>query len=169
MVGRLDWSIRETCSATEGGEPPQDRRQSAHRSEEAGSCPWSEGAQGDEGVKSRPQDEYPALVPAVPEAKQAGSIRDRWAWVEPVVWTDRMLTALEEGVKGGVWCQHRPSTLAQSILCCPWAVLSGNRPCRSLSIPIWQGLHRPERRVRETCMHGSEGGRDWDNRSFLPL
>lgn len=39
----------------------------------------------------------------VPEAKQAGDIRTRWSWVEPSVWTDRMLTALEEGVKGGIW------------------------------------------------------------------
>lgn len=34
---------------------------------------------------------------------QAGEIRARWAWVEPSVWTERMLTALEEGVKGGKW------------------------------------------------------------------
>ena len=40
---------------------------------------------------------------AVPEAKQAGEVRARWAWVEPEVWTDRMLTALEQGVKGGKW------------------------------------------------------------------
>jgi RNA-directed DNA polymerase len=37
------------------------------------------------------------------EAKQAGEVRARWAWVEPCVWTERMLTALEEGVKGGKW------------------------------------------------------------------
>ena len=36
-------------------------------------------------------------------AKQVGEIRARWAWVEPCVWTDRMLTALETGVKGGQW------------------------------------------------------------------
>ena len=36
-------------------------------------------------------------------AKQVGKIRDRWSWVEPDVWTDRMLTALEKGVKGDVW------------------------------------------------------------------
>lgn len=49
--------------------------------------------------------ERPAEAPpaAVPEATQAGDIRARWAWVEPTVWTDRMLTALETGVKGGVW------------------------------------------------------------------
>ena len=39
----------------------------------------------------------------MPEAKQAGEVRARWAWAEPCVWTERMLTALEEGVKGGVW------------------------------------------------------------------
>lgn len=39
----------------------------------------------------------------VPEAKQAGEVRARWAWVEPRVWTERMLTALEIGVKGGKW------------------------------------------------------------------
>jgi RNA-directed DNA polymerase len=32
-----------------------------------------------------------------------GDIRARWAWAEPVVWTDRMLQALEQGVKGGRW------------------------------------------------------------------
>jgi len=41
----------------------------------------------------------PAQVPA--RAKQAGEARDRWSGAEPLVWTERMLTALEEGVKGG--------------------------------------------------------------------
>ena len=43
----------------------------------------------------------------VPEgAKQAGETearRERWVWVEPSVWTDRMLAALENGVKGEKW------------------------------------------------------------------
>ena len=40
---------------------------------------------------------------AVPKAKQVGEVRGRWAWTEPTVWTERMLTALEVGVKGGSW------------------------------------------------------------------
>ena len=41
---------------------------------------------------------------AVPErARRAREILTRWGWVEPTVWTERMLTALDEGVKGGVW------------------------------------------------------------------
>src|SRR5258705_7346530 len=39
----------------------------------------------------------------VQEAKQVGEVRARWAWTEPSVWTERMLTALEVGVKGGIW------------------------------------------------------------------
>ncbi len=39
----------------------------------------------------------------VPKAKQTGEAEDRWSWVERAVWTERMLKALETGVKGGVW------------------------------------------------------------------
>jgi RNA-directed DNA polymerase len=40
---------------------------------------------------------------ALQKAQQAGEVRARWAWTEPAVWTDRMLTALENGVQGGKW------------------------------------------------------------------
>ena len=43
----------------------------------------------------------PAVVPE--RAKQAGETQTRWGWVEPSVCTERMLTALERGVKGGKW------------------------------------------------------------------
>jgi len=52
-------------------------------------------------MKSRRTEVEPASVPA--KAKQAGKVRFRWSWVEPSVWTERMLTILEEGVKGGKW------------------------------------------------------------------
>jgi len=52
-------------------------------------------------VTIRLREAKPAAVPA--EAKQAGEIDDRWSWVEPSVWTPRMLTALKQGVKGGKW------------------------------------------------------------------
>lgn len=43
----------------------------------------------------------PAAVPF--RATQAGEHPIPWYWVEPSVWTERMLTALENGVKGGKW------------------------------------------------------------------
>lgn len=51
-------------------------------------------------MTDRAEEARPA---AVPEAKQAGEAQARWGWVEPCVWTERMLTALEDGVKGGKW------------------------------------------------------------------
>ena len=46
-------------------------------------------------------EESPKAVP--PAANQFGYDPLRWAWVEPAVWTERMLTALEQGVKGNRW------------------------------------------------------------------
>ena len=69
-----------------------------------------------------PNETRPAGVPA--RTTQAGetpadppAVAGRWAWVERSVWTERMLEALERGVKGGVWFSladkvYRPSTLA---------------------------------------------------------
>jgi RNA-directed DNA polymerase len=52
-------------------------------------------------------------------ATQAGEVRARWAWTEAAVWTERMLTALEQGVKGGKWFSlidkvYRPATLLRA-------------------------------------------------------
>jgi RNA-directed DNA polymerase len=50
---------------------------------------------------TNPKEKQPAGVPE--KAKQVGEISARWCWVEPSVWTERMLSTLEDGVKGGVW------------------------------------------------------------------
>jgi len=55
-------------------------------------------------VKHRQTEDQPTPVSRAPRGtKPAGEIRDRWSWVEPSVWTERMLTALENGVRGGRW------------------------------------------------------------------
>jgi len=53
-------------------------------------------------VTDKPKQATPDVVPAS-GATPAGEIRARWAWVEAEVWTERMLTALEQGVIGGKW------------------------------------------------------------------
>jgi RNA-directed DNA polymerase len=58
-------------------------------------------------VMDGPTQGKPTAVPM--RAKQAGEDpiarerRARWDWTEASIWTDRMLAALENGVKGGVW------------------------------------------------------------------
>jgi RNA-directed DNA polymerase len=51
-------------------------------------------------VKSKQRESTPVVVR---KANRAGEAHSRWRWVEPEVWTDRMLAALEKGVKGGRW------------------------------------------------------------------
>src|SRR5687767_11679636 len=51
-----------------------------------------------------PPERYPPTVPdRAQQGGEAAARRGRWAWAEPGVWTDRMLAALEDGVRGGVW------------------------------------------------------------------
>ena len=50
---------------------------------------------------TKPTEKQPEAVPA--RAKRDGETLGRWLWVEPTIWTERMLTALEQGVKGGKW------------------------------------------------------------------
>jgi RNA-directed DNA polymerase len=42
-------------------------------------------------------------TPVSEKTKQGGETQDRWSWVEPIVWTNAMLKALDTGVKGGKW------------------------------------------------------------------
>jgi len=77
----------------------------------------AKGAQEGGDVNDRQAEGKAATVPA--KAKQAGEVRARWAWVEPEVWSERMLTALEQGVKGGKWFSlidkvYRPANLRQA-------------------------------------------------------
>ena len=43
----------------------------------------------------------PSTVPA--RANPDGETPGRYAWVEPTIWTPRMVQALRDGVKGGRW------------------------------------------------------------------
>ena len=85
---------------------------------------------------SRRVEEQPTPVP--PEAKangakQAREIRDRWSWVEPSVWTDRMLTALENGVKGGKWFSLIDKVYAEWPLTRAATIVSSKEGCAGVT------------------------------------
>jgi RNA-directed DNA polymerase len=50
---------------------------------------------------TKPNENQPPTVPET--ATQDGDVLFRWNWTERTVWTERMLTALEQGVKGNCW------------------------------------------------------------------
>ncbi len=63
---------------------------------------------------------------SVPEgAKQGAEARD-WSWVEATVWTDRMVSALENGVKGGVWYSLMDKVYAPATLAAAWRKVRAN-------------------------------------------
>ena len=61
------------------------------------------------------------------EAKQAGESRPRWWWVQPRVWTARMLAALETGVKGGKWFSLMDKVYRLSSLLSGFRKVAGNK------------------------------------------
>jgi RNA-directed DNA polymerase len=74
-----------------------------------------------------PDEISPAEVRAV-EAKQAGETQaEKWDWVERSVWTDRMLEALEKGVKGGVWFSLIDKVVRPGTLLAAWARVKANQ------------------------------------------
>jgi len=71
-----------------------------------------------------PREESPSAVPAT--AQQDGDVWLRWSWTEPAVWTDRMLTALEEGVKGGKWFRLIDKVFAERNLVAGFSKVAAN-------------------------------------------
>ena len=82
---------------------------------------WQEGGY----VKDR---ESQARAPLVPSgARQGADIPERsWTWVEATVWTERMLSALANGVKGGKWFSLMDKVVRPETLTAAWQKVAGN-------------------------------------------
>lgn len=59
--------------------------------------------------------------------KQETDIEARWAWVEAAIWTKPMLTALENGVKGGKWFSLMDKVYAKRTLGLAWKRVKQNK------------------------------------------
>jgi RNA-directed DNA polymerase len=80
-------------------------------------------------VTTSEQDDPSPTVPATAkqgeEAKQQRE--DRWGFAEPAIWTERMIAALETGVKGGRWFSLMDKVSAERTLMVAWARVKRNR------------------------------------------
>ena len=76
-------------------------------------------------MKDMQKEDPPSPVPL--GAKQGGELPARWGWVEPAVWTTRMLAALEQGVKGGRWFSLMDKVYAPANLAAAWKRVRSNR------------------------------------------
>ena len=75
--------------------------------------------------RTMPAEIQPSPVGERP--RREGDIRTRWAWVEPSVWTDRMLEALENGVKGSKWYSLMDKVYDLANLRAAWVRVRHNR------------------------------------------
>lgn len=76
------------------------------------------------------QREIEGAVSTVLEtAKQEADAQDprQWGWVEASVWTERMLAALGDGVKGGKWFSLMDKVYARRTLEAAWKRVAANR------------------------------------------
>ncbi len=60
------------------------------------------------------------------QGAEAGNRPGQWSWVEAAVWTDRMVAALENGVRGGRWYSLMDKVYAPATLSAAWARVRAN-------------------------------------------
>ncbi len=61
------------------------------------------------------------------EAIQGGEAQRDFSWVEASVWTERMLSALGNGVKGGKWFSLMDKVFAPKTLAAAWTKVRANK------------------------------------------
>lgn len=72
------------------------------------------------------KEEEARSAPTVSQTKQGAEARD-YGWVEGSIWTERMLSALVNGVKGGRWFSLIDKVSAPRTLSVAWAKVQANR------------------------------------------
>lgn len=164
MDGRPDTASQETCPDQTvfivrdvEGQWPRGRRVDA-KSRRAGvrglivatKPGHSGGAKGTrkrEGEMTTHSERTPATVPL---AQQAGDARSRWSWVEPCVWTDRMLATLEPARPEGGRGTFRRSIPSQRTTPCPPTARGGVKGDKwfanvNQTLVGWFGYFQPSR------------------------
>jgi len=67
------------------------------------------------------------VLKAKQELETSSELQERWSWVETSIWTERMLAALENGVKGGKWFSLWDKVYAPKVLLAAWKQVAKNK------------------------------------------
>ena len=70
---------------------------------------------------------FASLVPKTAKQEAEACSPVRWDWVEASVWTERMLAALGNGVKGGKWYSLIDKVYNPKTLKAAWKKVASNR------------------------------------------
>lgn len=86
-----------------------------------------EGAKGcrkvESGKEGKVEDKSTAVSCGTKQVEEAPT---DWTWVEPTIWTDRMLQALQRGVKGGKWFSLIDKVYREATLIKAWDEVKAN-------------------------------------------
>lgn len=91
-----------------------------------------------------------ASVPmAAKQASEAGEPH-QWTWVEPAVWSERMLAALGNGVRGGKWFSLWDKVYALPTLAASWQRVADNRGAGGVDgVSVERFAAQAERNLKE--------------------
>jgi RNA-directed DNA polymerase len=115
-----------------------------------------EGRQEERSVKDMQMQE---TISGVPEtAKQEIETFAPWAWVEASVWTERMLAALDNGVKGGKWFSLMDKVYASTTLQAAWKQVAKNKGSAGIDWMGIEGFARQEERYLKELQEQLKSG-----------
>lgn len=77
-------------------------------------------------------------------ANTTGTIHARWAWVDTAVWTERMLTALEQGVQGGKWYSLMDKVVSRKTLEQAFAQVKANQGAAGVDYVTIEQFEQPK-------------------------
>ena len=129
-LGRYGEINRETCSRGDAG-----RSQSLHSTEAASAAESAESktaqreGRQEGGYVRYKERQSVGKVSIVPDAAKQDTETGRkdWSWVEASIWTERMLAALENGVKGGKWFSLIDKVIRPGTLEVAWQKVARNK------------------------------------------
>ena len=98
-------------------------------------------------------------VPKVPERATPGTEADRrWWWAEASIWTERMVSALVDGVKGGKWYSLMDKVIRLTTLEAAWRKVARNAGSAGVDgVSIERFAAGSERYLRELHLALQEG------------
>jgi RNA-directed DNA polymerase len=118
-------------------------------------------------VNDKDSENKSAAVPS--GAKQAEEIQGRWPWVERSVWSERMLWALENGVKGGKWFSLIDKVFKTDNLWSGWLSVTLNQgsagadgqTIRQFNAHVQEGIERLQWELQESSYEPHPVRRAW--------
>jgi len=96
------------------------------------------------------------------KAKQAESAPSQWAWVDRAIWTERMLAALGNGVKGSKWFSLIDKVYRLSTLQAAWEQVKANKGAAGIDRQSIEGFAANE------LVYLSELARDLEQGKYRP-